>query len=321
MANVAHSTLTGSNLHEPKGVASATAGQVYIADGAGSGAWTASSSAFPGQVSDFYTPVAPSGWLELDGSTISTTTYSALFTAVSIQQSGSRGSGSALITNLSSTTNMRAGYYVFGTGITTGSTIISVDSSTQITISINAGSSGTATVFVSPCLMNTGTFTLPNTTTSGRFRRSRTSAAAIGVLQADSNKTHIHNVNGTTGTENLDHSHTMTGAGIGAISATAAVSSTNTDHNHLVTIGAVDGRVGGAGATGGGGNIWFGAGANNLTSGNMSANSTHTHSLSGHTGGVLENHAHTVNINSGNNSDGGTETRPFTLICMTCIKT
>lgn len=35
-----HSQLTGSSLHEPKGVASASSGQVYIADGAGSGTWT-----------------------------------------------------------------------------------------------------------------------------------------------------------------------------------------------------------------------------------------------------------------------------------------
>lgn len=40
MANVAHSTLTGANLHEPKGVAAAAAGKVYITDGAGSGAFT-----------------------------------------------------------------------------------------------------------------------------------------------------------------------------------------------------------------------------------------------------------------------------------------
>ena len=37
---VAHSALTGANLHEPKGVASATVGTVYKADGAGSGSWT-----------------------------------------------------------------------------------------------------------------------------------------------------------------------------------------------------------------------------------------------------------------------------------------
>jgi hypothetical protein len=35
-----HKDLTGADLHEPKGVATAPAGSVYIADGAGSGAWT-----------------------------------------------------------------------------------------------------------------------------------------------------------------------------------------------------------------------------------------------------------------------------------------
>ena len=40
MANVAHSGLTAANLHEPKGAATATANQVYVADGAASGAWT-----------------------------------------------------------------------------------------------------------------------------------------------------------------------------------------------------------------------------------------------------------------------------------------
>ena len=35
-----HNTLTGASLHEPKGAAAASIGQVYIADGAGSGAWS-----------------------------------------------------------------------------------------------------------------------------------------------------------------------------------------------------------------------------------------------------------------------------------------
>ena len=39
--SVEHSTLTGSDLHEPKGASSASTGQVYIANGSGSGAWTA----------------------------------------------------------------------------------------------------------------------------------------------------------------------------------------------------------------------------------------------------------------------------------------
>lgn len=37
---VEHASLSGSQLHEPKGAASAASGAVYIADGAGSGSWT-----------------------------------------------------------------------------------------------------------------------------------------------------------------------------------------------------------------------------------------------------------------------------------------
>lgn len=39
MANVNHSTLTDPYLHEPKGVAAASSGDVYVANGAGSGTW------------------------------------------------------------------------------------------------------------------------------------------------------------------------------------------------------------------------------------------------------------------------------------------
>jgi hypothetical protein len=40
IANVEHNTLTDPELHEPKGVAAATKYKAYVADGAGSGAWT-----------------------------------------------------------------------------------------------------------------------------------------------------------------------------------------------------------------------------------------------------------------------------------------
>ena len=40
MANVNHSTLTDPYLHEPKGVASASAGSIYVANGSGSGSWS-----------------------------------------------------------------------------------------------------------------------------------------------------------------------------------------------------------------------------------------------------------------------------------------
>jgi len=39
MATVTHASLTGANLHEPKGVASASANTVYVANGGGSGSW------------------------------------------------------------------------------------------------------------------------------------------------------------------------------------------------------------------------------------------------------------------------------------------
>lgn len=40
MPTIEHSALTSTDLHEPKGISSATADQVYMANGAGSGSWT-----------------------------------------------------------------------------------------------------------------------------------------------------------------------------------------------------------------------------------------------------------------------------------------
>lgn len=40
MATTLHSSLSDPDLHEPKGVSAATSGQVYVANGSGSGAWT-----------------------------------------------------------------------------------------------------------------------------------------------------------------------------------------------------------------------------------------------------------------------------------------
>ena len=59
MANVAHSTLTGADLHEPKGVAAAAANTIYVANGSGSGTWTTLSSLqIPGvwKLINTYTP-------------------------------------------------------------------------------------------------------------------------------------------------------------------------------------------------------------------------------------------------------------------------
>lgn len=51
----AHSALTGADLHEPKGVATATVGEVYVADGLGSGAWVNPPYAVTGVINDVST--------------------------------------------------------------------------------------------------------------------------------------------------------------------------------------------------------------------------------------------------------------------------
>lgn len=40
MANIEHASIDDPNIHEPKGISTATADQIYVSDGAGSGDWT-----------------------------------------------------------------------------------------------------------------------------------------------------------------------------------------------------------------------------------------------------------------------------------------
>lgn len=85
-----HSAITDPNIHEPKGVAAATSGQVYVADGAGSGTWT---SPLPSQTGN-------SGkYLTTDGSTASWGTLSGVFARGSVSSTGVL-SGSSNITSV-----------------------------------------------------------------------------------------------------------------------------------------------------------------------------------------------------------------------------
>jgi hypothetical protein len=45
-----HANLTGSQLHEPKGISAASAGKVYISNGAGSGVWSAPGGSVYGEI-------------------------------------------------------------------------------------------------------------------------------------------------------------------------------------------------------------------------------------------------------------------------------
>lgn len=305
MANIAHASLTGAELHEPKGADTASLGEVYVANGTGSGSWAnVGTSSFTGMIADFTWPVVQTGWLELDGSNINTTTYSALYDVMTIQMTGTRTSGSAIITSLSSTANMRAGYYVFGTGIASGTTISSVDSASQITLSGNASSSGSSTVVVSPWLLNTGTIRLPDLSTAGRYRRSRTSSTIVGALQADQNKSHTHTGSGTTSSESADHTHTYSGT----------TGSESVSHTHGYAQAISNGWSNGVS-----GNVnVFSDDTANQTGGNSV---THTHDYSGTSSGRSAAHTHTYSFTTSTGSADGTEARPLSIVVMTCVKT
>lgn len=94
MANVQHSTLTDPNLHEPKGISTASADQLYRANGSGSGTWT-NANRFPGTGWGQYTNTTYTGTTAL---AISTTevllpfTTDATVTQVPISLSGTTSS-------------------------------------------------------------------------------------------------------------------------------------------------------------------------------------------------------------------------------------
>lgn len=295
MANIAHASLTGAELHEPKGVSTATLGDVYVANGTGSGSWSnVGTSSFTGMIADFTWPVVQTGWLELDGSDINTTTYSALYAVMTIQMNGTRTNASPIITSLSSTANMRVGYFVFGTGITSGTTILSIDSVSQVTLSANATSSGTTTVVVSPWLLNTGTIRLPDVSTAGRYRRSRTASTRVGQTLADQNQAHTHASTATTDSQG-SHTHTATVSDPGHIHGVngGIYGSSGLSFNYYQ-----GGSQGGPPAT-----ISIASSGSNISVSNSTAG------------------AHSHNVTMTNPSSGGTEARPLSIVLMTCVKT
>jgi microcystin-dependent protein len=85
--------MTGADLHEPKGIGEATSGQVYQADGSGSGTWVSlANQRLVGEVVDYAGTSAPTGWLFCYGQAISRTTYSALYAILSTTYGSGDGS-------------------------------------------------------------------------------------------------------------------------------------------------------------------------------------------------------------------------------------
>ena len=90
----------------------------------------------------------PSGFALAYGQTFSRASFASFLAAVTSAQTGTRVSGSPIITSLSDTSQFYPGQKVEGTGIPSGDAILTVDSSTQITLTANATSSGSNTVTV-----------------------------------------------------------------------------------------------------------------------------------------------------------------------------
>lgn len=73
MTTKAHKLLTGTDLHEPKGIETQPAGKVYVSDGAGSGTWVSISidpPATTGDIKPTMKNVADTGWVMFDQGTI-----------------------------------------------------------------------------------------------------------------------------------------------------------------------------------------------------------------------------------------------------------
>lgn len=302
MSTFAHASLTGADLHEPKGAASAASGTVYVANGSGSGSWTTLSALTGdvGKIEMFITPLVPAGYLACDGTAISRTTYANLFTAVTIQQTGTRTNSSITITGLSDTSNMQIGYYVGGTGIPNGTQIVTIPGGgTSLTLTASATSTGSNTLIISPWPLGNGTttFTLPNMQDSGRHPRARYFGSPVGTYLTNQNLAHthtgtttangsaVHAHTGTTGNVSADHTHS-----VGFTNSLLVASVASTPHASLGYV-------------------------SNLASTNTTgANANHTHAFTTDSSG---DHTHIFTTNT---SGGLVEARPEGLVLLFCVR-
>jgi microcystin-dependent protein len=134
-----------------------------------------------------------SGWYYCDGSNKNRVTDASLFNAITIRQNGTLTSGSTVVTGLSDTSNggstpISPGMPVSGTGISVGTVVQSVDSSTQVTLSQTATSTATTLLVFAPYGVGDGitTFGLPNRAYIA-VGRDNASGSASNVLQLSSN--------------------------------------------------------------------------------------------------------------------------------------
>src|SRR5262249_51547010 len=180
----------------------------------GDSTWTAFSGATvpTGAVSAFAGFTAPAGWYLCDGSTKSRTTDAALFAVVSISTTGNTSSGSPIITSMGTTTNMVAGMPISGTNIPAATTVLSVDSGTQIHISQNAsGTTNGGAIVVAPYGIGDGstTFNLPDMRGRGAYGRDDMGGSAANRVTSGVSGIAAIRIGASGGDQNLhQHNHT-----------------------------------------------------------------------------------------------------------------
>lgn len=193
MTTKAHSTLTGSDLHEPKGIATATAGQVYVSDGAGGGTWqdtavTAGATSFTtGDLKPTWKTVADSGWVMCDDGTI-----------------GDISSGA---TNLASSTT-QALYYLLWTNISNSYAAVSGGRGVSAAADYAAHKTIAIPLMLGRALAVSGFGAGLNVHPLGIALGVEGYALTLAQIPA-----HTHT--GTTSGQSADHTHGMTGATLG----------------------------------------------------------------------------------------------------------
>lgn len=105
-----------------------------------------SSSFIAGMIQDWAGPLAPANWAFCDGSALSRADNAALYANITKTQMGTLTNTSAVVPDLASTAGMYAGMHIEGIGIQAGTTILSVDSGVQITMSAAATASGSEAI-------------------------------------------------------------------------------------------------------------------------------------------------------------------------------
>ncbi len=225
-------------------VAAAIAAEVTARNAAIAAAVAGVAASPSGTMAPFAGAAAPSGWLFAYGQAVSRATYSALFTAIStafgvgdgsttfnlpdmrgrsasgkddmggaaagrttVTLTGTKASTSnGIITSLSSTAALAVGMKAFGTGIGTNAAIISIDSGTQVTLSVNSTSAGSTSI----------RFAVVDGATLGAVGGAHTHVLSVAQMPA-----HTHDTASLSGSGGLEYAT----AGSQAAQATTSTSS------------------------------------------------------------------------------------------------